>query len=388
MAEEIRSLNGYTFRDEVARAQNAQLSEASVTLKNTTETDLNNITETGMYFFGNVTLTNAPASGAGMLLVFYGGESTRLYQKWVRNHDGVEYVRHKLNSTTWSDWIKQANQASVDVVKKKLVLRKESDTQLYIYVRQASGEFFRYEYYKDTTSGSNLNIWRLGSIYKCYDNKSQSICISGRDTDNEGVIYIADDGYVGGYHGHESYTNIFIYVDGVRKYVENIASDIDCNEVKIVVESNVAYAKKDGVAFVHTKQVTFTADGVTINNVWTAQESMTLEHCRGSMFLTKKTVAGAYFDSNVVTLPTNIPSNTTTTSNLVVNKNITDCYFYGTYKMSVTCDYRGGDESKQQSSVTDFGGTAEVKAYFDSYVNAAIAANEVLHASHTIRISS
>lgn len=263
----------------------------------------------------------------------------------------------------------------------KLRIVKDSNGFLILYPG-VSGNYLGYQYRRFQNTTIRADIWRLTTIqiYGPDLTVLHQICPSGYDV--EGVLKITGEAdYIGSVHGDETFTDVFVYIDGLPSSVSAANFDIHADNIEFIVKSNITHADTTELAFVKTKIARFDWDGVHIKSQWKAAGAYTLDHVRGCLLSVNK-VSGSvelietYRDSFYDPIPKSIPPVSGTEGQLVPNNDVMTDFIMSSPILAARLwtGVRGGNSNK--STVTDFGD--RIKPYIDCYVNEAVAADEIV----------
>lgn len=340
------------------------------------DSDLNNILEMGSYRLGSgYTYKNSPAI-AGVLIVFNVGSPNQCYQMII-NHLNEVYTRGFINGY-WTEW-SQLARANSDVIdptiteSKNYVVSRESSEVLNIYKKGANG-YIKYKFGKHVDSSINLNTYRLLTIDLCDNSKNTLKAISTIGFDNEGVVLLdGDSDHLGGVHGDEVASSYYLFVDG-KQYTLDTIHDLDCNEVKIIVNSTIYNQDSSNKAMSRSKHITFDKDGVHIKNKWTCLKDLSITSIRSCMLSINKDCFTHIYDSNVNTSPIL----KTQVSELYADKNIVDLYYVGDISAHHYAGSRGGSKDNYSTIIQDYG--TRIKSYFNCYDGYKAKTNESLTA--------
>lgn len=349
--------------------------------KITGDVDINNLNQSGYFFVpSGLNVQNLPELNVGGLLQVYYSTPTRFYQMYYSYNGNAVYHRN-FNGSEWNEWkkINEGVSDSGNTVTSPYVVKKVSNTQFYIY-RVCAGGMIRYKYHRNQNVSINLDTWQMGEIYLCDVNGSPLKRISSDGYDNEGVLSLkGESDFIGGIHGDEKFTDLCIFINGKQYTPENIPN-INAEEIRILVKSNITHADTTNVCMTKTKQTTFDITGVHVNNRWKLLEDLSISRVRAILLSVDKTCVNKYYDSNVHTFPVDIPASGGTWN----DNNITDTYYQGDISAHVWCGERGGDKSMYNTEITDF--ESRMKSYFDCYVNYGAKSGEELYCQNNFNI--
>lgn len=340
--------------------------------------DLNNVLEMGAYRLSSAnTYKNAP-SVAGLLLVYSTGSPNQFYQMFM-SFDNKIYFRSYVNGYMY-DWTQLATANSDPIDKtitetKEYIVSRESSEVLNIYKKGVNG-YIKYRFGKHVDSSINLNTYRLLTIDLCDTAKNITKAISTIGFDNEGVVLLdGDSDHLGGVHGDEVSSGYLLFVDG-KKYTLDSIPDLDCNEIKIIVNSTIYNQDSYNQCMTRTKQITFDRDGVHIKNKWTCLKDLSITSIRSCMLSINKTCFTHIYDSNVNTYPLLA----TQLNELYTDKKIVDLYYVGDISAHHYAGSRGGSVDNYSTIIQDYG--TRIKSYFNCYDGYKAKTNESLIAEN------
>ena len=343
-------------------------------------TDADAATSTGIYFFSSTSgAVNLPSGEkSGMLLVYYGKSASRLYQEFRGYDTGKIFTRNYVNSLSgFSAW----KEMSFVEGKRTYMVRKTSDTSMNIY-RICNGGTISHQYFLHEDADKKLYTWRMGSIYLCDNNFKSIKQISSSAHDQEGVIKLADeDDYIGGIHGYENFSKMFLFIDGKPVDMSDLSGEAYCDEVKIIVESEIYHSGTTTPCMTKTKQTIFDPNGIHVNNRWKALKALRLDRVRGILLSINKACISQYYDSTVNTIPMTVPESG---GGITANKMV-DTYYSGDISARVWCGERGGTSSYYAATITDFGD--RLKSYFDCYKGVTVPSGEVMYCQNNFIIT-
>lgn len=267
-------------------------------------------------------------------------------------------------------------------------LEKANDTCIYLYKRGQNG-YIRYEFLNHISKKINLDTWRIGTIYLCDDDRQPLKMITQKGADLEGVVLLkGDTDHLGGVHGDEQFTEYFLFVDGKRYTFESILP-VMCDEVKIIVNSNITHQDTNNVCMLKNKQVTFDKDGITVNSMWKTVEELAVASVRSCMFSIQKDCFTHYYDSSVYRTPRlrddPAADNAYIEKRLSTDVRITDMFYVGDVTAHHWAGVRGGDVTNYSTMIVDYG--TRLKTYFNCYDGYIAAAGEELSATNHFYIS-
>ena len=368
-----------------AKNQNVML---GVYLDKTVEHDFNDFTESGFYFFGSGTpMVNNPTV-AGVLVVYRSSEGDHLHYQMCYTHDGLVFYRNNKFGVGWLEWKQLAfvdPSLDLDTLgEKEYTIMKVNDERFYIYKKGVNG-YIRYTYAKQVNTNINLNTWRLYDIYLCDSNKTPLTPISDAGADLDGVVLLdGESDHIGGIHGDEQASEYFLFVDGKQYTFESIVN-MECSEIKIIVNSTITHQDSTNVCMNKNKQTTFDKDGVHMNLCWEALEVFKIDSIRSCMFSIEKDCFTHYFDSTVNRTPLERNADDTATSRISEDSNMTDIFYVGRVTAHHWTGKRGGDTSGHSTLVNDYG--TRYKSYFNCYDGHTTTVGEKLYAENHFNIS-
>lgn len=140
--------------------------------------------------------------------------------------------------------------------------------------------FLRYQYKLSTNSGINLNQWRILTVEFC-DPQLRSQLVLNTVKDWEGAVKesgAAD--FCGGYHGDESLLSQSLFVDGIPVDLSSSTLALRAfRDIVIVNKSSINRCDTPGEQlFERQKILTWTREGLQIENRWFAKQSVTLDY--------------------------------------------------------------------------------------------------------------
>jgi hypothetical protein len=345
-------------------------------------TDVNLVTDTGIYFISSLNgVLNLPDSEkAGLLLVYYGDSWARIYQEFRSFDTGKTYTRHSINkSVEFSAWKELS--FSDEITKKPFLIRKTSDESFTVY-RLGKNGAIAHKYFRHILESKNLDTWRMGAISLCDSALNVVKEISSDDYDQEGVLKIANESdYLGGIHGDEQFTNMWLFVDGKPMDLSEMSENIYCDEVKVIVASNITHADTTNVCMTKTKQTIFDSTGIHVNNCWKMLEALEIERVRGILLSVNKDCIKYYYDSTVNTTPMIVPES----NGSITDDKMVDTFYSGDISARVWCGLRGGDTNGYGATISDFGD--RLKSYFDCYKNHVVNIGDELYCQNNFIIT-
>lgn len=195
-------------------------------------TDLNELSAIGVYFNDSATvLTNTPPNvstegNACCVVVFSGGNNTRNYQLYFDYYNNKIYTRHS-KGTVWTNWTRLLTEEDfVTAVEGKVSISKTSDTVYGINFGKYNANLVHV-----VNTANNIDNWNLVGVYK------DGVTVVDTATDIIGPIREDEqDDFVGGLHGDELTTLLYITCDGVEWDGETTTL---CNTLKISMLSEV-----------------------------------------------------------------------------------------------------------------------------------------------------
>lgn len=261
---------------------------------------------------------------------------------------------------------------------------KTGETSIEIWQQGEKG-FIKYTYFKHTDSDIGNDVWRLKDIYLYDKNKSNKRTVSDLYVDQEGVLKIqGQTDYSGGVHGDEIGVSFNVFINDKTVDFSSLAVGFRryCKSIKFIIESNINLQDSSTKAFTKYKQAWFDKDGFHVNNRWKAVNTVTLEHVRGILLSVDKSVINKYYDSIAFMTPRAVPSSQTGS---IHDNRMTETFYCGnSFSAHVWCGVRGGDSSKYDANITDFGN--RLKSYFDCYVGQKINANEYVYCQNNFKL--
>lgn len=345
--------------------------------------DLNNVVESGMYrLSSSQSYVNCPTI-AGLLLVYSTGTANQLYQMLL-SYDGKTYTRCYVNQK-WSEWVALATSNTDQIDKtitdnKNYIISRESKEILNIYKKGSKG-YIKYRFGKHKDSSINLEVYRLLTIDLCDSSKNTLKAISSIGFDNEGVVLLdGESDHVGGVHGDELSSGYLLFVDGKQYTLDNVP-DLDCDEIKIIVNSTIYNQDSNDKAMNRTKQITFNKDGVHIKNKWTCLKDLLITSVRSCMLSVNKNCFTHIYDSNVNTYPLPVEQ----LDELYSDKNIVDLHYIGDISAYHYAGNRGGNVDMFSTIIQDYG--TRIKSYFNCYDGYNAKTNESLIGENHFKIS-
>lgn len=344
--------------------------------------NLNNVVESGMYRLSSTqAYVNCPTI-AGLLLVYSTGTTNQLYQMLL-GYEGKTYTRCYVNQK-WTEWVSLATTNTDTIDKtiteaKEYIISKESSEVLNIYKKGSKG-YIKYRFGKHKDSSINLDTYKLLTIDLCDNSKNITKAISSIGFDNEGVVLLeGDSDHLGGVHGDEVSTGYLLFVDG-KEYTLDSIPDLDCNEIKFIVNSTIYNQDSTNKGMNRTKQITFDRNGVHIKNKWTCLKDLSITSIRSCMLSINKTCFTHIYDSNVNTYPISKDN----LSELYTDKNIVDLYYIGEITAYHYAGIRGGNVDMYSTIIQDYG--TRIKSYFNCYDGYKAKTNESLIAENHFKI--
>lgn len=195
--------------------------------------DLNELNKNGVYFnistnkLLNTPVTKGETENACAVFVMCGSSSIRNYQIYFDYYTGRLYTRNSLGATDWTPWRRLLNETDIPTISSgKVSISKTSDSVYGINFGKYITKLIR-----SVNTNSNLDAWNLLGIY-CDD-----VTVVNTGTDILGPIMELNEGdFVGGLHGDEKGTFIYITCDGKEWDYENT---VVCKEIKIVLKSEI-----------------------------------------------------------------------------------------------------------------------------------------------------
>lgn len=196
--------------------------------------DLNELVETGVYF--NVStnvLANAPVNkgdtkNACAILVMAGANYVRNYQIYFDYYTGYLYTRNSLGyADNWTPWVRLLNETDIPTISSgKVSISKTSDSVYNINFGKYNTKLVR-----SVNTNTNTDAWNLLGVY------CDGVTIVNTGTDILGpIMELNEADFVGGLHGDEKGTFIYITCDGKEWDYENT---VVCKEIKIVLKSEI-----------------------------------------------------------------------------------------------------------------------------------------------------
>lgn len=194
------------------------------------ETDLNNVTDTGYYFCpGSKTVTNAPDDYYGntiFLLTVYKdvNNSNRVYQSIYCSANGNRYTRNKTTNGVWTSWHSPKDGC--------VYIQPINSTSWRIYFGK-----YNTRLYHVVDANSNSDLWNILSI----QHGTNALCSAGTDI----LGPIREKGqpdFMGGVHGDEIVNSVLLKADGKPTSLD---SEIYCNNFTLEFESTL-YRPSDG----------------------------------------------------------------------------------------------------------------------------------------------
>lgn len=374
------SWNEWSILNNKSEQANFTLKTGSMHLE---ESDLNNVLESGMYrLSSSQEYINCPTI-AGLLLVYATGSASQTYQMLL-SYDGKVYNRCYVNQK-WTEWTQLAT-TNTDIIEptitetKNYFISKVDSETLNIYKKGVNG-YIKYQFGKHKSNLINLNTYRLLTIDLCDQNKNISKNISSIGFDLEGVVLLdGENDHIGGVHGDEVASAYYLFVDG-KNYTFDSLKDMDCEEIKIIVDSVIYNQDSTNKAMNRTKHITFDGTGVHINNKWTTLKELNITSIRSCMLSINKNCFTHIYDSNVNTLPISNTQN----EELYTDKNIVDLYYIGDISAHHYAGVRGGSVDRYSTIIQDYG--TRIKSYFNCYDGYKTKVNESLIAENHFNIS-
>ena len=357
-----------TLGDTVNVVNNQTLRQIKV--DSTATQDANALNRYGIYWVSSaVTWSNLPAGEAsGCLLMFQGNNEYNKFQLFMAYNTHRMYFRHMLTSLKWTGWEAfgfALGDTGEGALSERLYHVQKADDGLYIHRKCANG-FIRYHYGRHTDNGTSLDVHRLKAIDVC--NKAyaplSTKTISTIGADQEGVIRLeGEQDYIGGAHGYERELECVVYLNGKPVDLANFKGDV-CDEVTIIVSSEVYSHNNLARVFNKVKKVTFDGTGVHVKNYWNAVQDVNIYHIRHGLSISKNVFTHWHDDVDNLTP---VAKSTQTTSQKTVYMDdadrLKDVYYTG--EVSAHHWYVDNDHAGHEFNMVDFGD--RYKSYFDSY---------------------
>lgn len=256
---------------------------------------------------------------------------------------------------------------------------RADDTAVFIYKKGVKG-LIRYRYGRQTDETIGLDTYRLQTVDHCDADRNVIHSISKIGADLEGVVLLnGDTDHIGGVHGDEIATELFMFIDG-RLLTFSEITELECNEIKFLVKSHITHQDSQTVCMEKTKQTSFDRDGVHIRCFWTALEELSICSVRSCMMSVQKEGITHYFDSNINRLPMEVPAVSREGAVLSEDVNMNDIYYLGEFTCHHWAGVRGGSQAHYSTILQDYG--PRLKSYFNCYDNYTATTGEVMMAEN------
>lgn len=333
------------------------------------EYNADDLNETAFHLVGSShTVSNIPGR-VGLLTVYKGKAFYNLYQTWYDYYTQTLWIRNYIYNEGWSPWKRTLttddfiNLDSQNMSHKNFEVVKVNDSEIYIYKIGTKG-YVRYRYKRHINESTNLDVWRLYDVAVCDNSKTLVKNVSDYGADIEGVVILeGDTDHIGGIHGDEKTTSYKLFIDG-KEYTFDTLENMVCEEVRIIVESNITHQDSTNVCMKKVKQTTFDKDGVHIRCMWQPLETLNISSIRSCMMSVNKECFEYWYDSNVNLSPT-IKRVDTTSLRISTDVNMKDVYYMGDVSIHHWAGYRGGGSENYSVILQDYG--ERYKSYFNCY---------------------
>ena len=244
-----------------------------------------------------------------------------------------------------------------------------------------------YEYGRHVNESIQLDVWRLKNIYLHHHETGVTTPITSGD--NEGVLRIRGEAdYLGGIHGDEIMTDMFVYVNGVEQPIEEIEGDYD--SIEFVTFTDLFHADTPNKAFTKERSVLFDKTGVHIKSRWHALGTFELTHVRASILSIHKKEAGLdlikTFRTNVDLRPKPMLPTGEITPNLPSHETINEIHLLGGEVSAKLWNISREGSENNNGSITDF--ETRLKIYIDGFERQTVSQGDIIVDEHKFVITT
>ena len=246
--------------------------------------DLNKILISGYFFHGtsDESVTNTPnddvyANSAFMIACYY-QSNTRNYQIFYAYASNDIYVRHQISADKFTAWTNLSELSSPN----KVTISRLDDLNYSI----SFGKYIINLRHTISTS-NNANLWNISFI------KYGDIIVIPSGTDILGPIKeVGQNDFMGGVHGHEKTTELYITADGVEW---DYNSEINCETIQIVMVSEIYRVSDKTHVYNRHVKLTITHNKIIVENLYTCVvDDSTIERAtNGGLIAIKNTILKA-----------------------------------------------------------------------------------------------
>lgn len=271
-------------------------------LKSPSVSDLNQITSAGVYFHGssNETATNTPNDAiygnAGFMVVCYYQNINRNYQMFYSYDTNDVYIRHQIYTGEFTKWTNLTTASSPN----KVSISKLNGTNYTINFGKYTTNLLH-----TVNASINADLWNLSYI----NHNDVTVIPSG--TDILGPIKEAGQtDFMGGVHGNEKTTSIYITIDGVEwDYNSNATGEV----IQVVMVSELYRVSNKTHVYDRHVKLTITHNKIVVENMYTCVvDDSTIERAtNGGLIAIRNTILKAVEMNNFFSsvAPTSVVSN-------------------------------------------------------------------------------
>ena len=243
--------------------------------------DLDNILVTGSFFHGSSDspATNTPDDSvygnAGFMIISYYQNEARNYQMFYGYDTNTFFIRHQ-KIRGWTNWTRIVSDT------KKISISKTNDTNYKINFGKYTTNLWH-----NINTNINADLWNLSYI------KYNDIEVIPRGTDIIGPIKeINQNDFMGGVHGDEKTTSLYITIDGVEwDYETEITGEV----IEIIMTSELYRVSDKTHVYNRHVKLTITYNKITVENMYTCLvDDSTIERAtNGGLIAVQNTILKA-----------------------------------------------------------------------------------------------
>lgn len=264
--------------------------------------NLNNILESGSFFHGssNEAAINTPNddiyANAGFMIVCYYQNISRNYQMFYSYDTNDVYVRHQIYTGEFTKWTNLTTASSPN----KVSISKLNDTNYNINFGKYNTNLLH-----TVNASINADLWNLSYI------NYNDVTVIPSGTDILGPIKeVGQTDFMGGVHGYEKTTSIYITIDGVEW---DYNSDATGEVIQVVMVSELYRVSNKAHVYDRHVKLTITHNKIVVENMYTCVvDDSTIERAtNGGLIAIRNTILKAVEMNNFFSsvAPTSVVSN-------------------------------------------------------------------------------